>query len=305
MTGLSATLWMPFDDYGFMRRALAGCVAMSIGACPLGVILLWRRMSLAGDAMSHAILPGAALGYFLFGLSLPAMTAGGFAAGLLVAIGAGAVSRLTAQGEDASFATFYLLSLGLGVLLISLRGSNVDLLHVLFGSVLALDDPTLLLTAGIATLSAFGLAIVYRPLVVECFDPKFLAAAGREGMPAHAAFLTLLVLHLVGAFHSLGTLMAVAFLVLPAAAARFWVRAPGGQMLLAAALGIAGGVLGLLASFHLDAPASAAITLSMGAFYLASLLAGREGGLLTNLRRGSDTLRPRMPIRSENDEQVE
>jgi ABC-type Mn2+/Zn2+ transport system permease subunit len=97
-------VWSPFADYGFMRRALAGCVSLSIGAAPLGTILLLRRMSLVGDAMSHAILPGAALGYLLFGLSLPAMTAGGLLAGLLVALLAGVVTRHTTLREDASFA---------------------------------------------------------------------------------------------------------------------------------------------------------------------------------------------------------
>ena len=137
-----ADIWQPFADYGFMRRALAGCLTLSAGAAPLGTILLLRRMSLVGDAMSHAILPGAALGYLFFGLSLTAMTLGGLLAGVLVALLSGVVTRHTALREDASFAGFYLISLALGVLLISLRGSNVDLLHVLFGSVLALDDPT-------------------------------------------------------------------------------------------------------------------------------------------------------------------
>src|SRR6218665_1275628 len=107
--GAMTAVWGPFADYEFMRRALAGCVCLSVGASPLGVILLLRRMSLVGDAMAHAILPGAALGYFFFGLSLPAMTAGGLLAGLLVVALAGMVSRLTTLREDASFASFYLI----------------------------------------------------------------------------------------------------------------------------------------------------------------------------------------------------
>lgn len=278
-------IWGPFADYGFMRRALAGCVSLSVGAAPLGTVLLLRRMSLVGDAMSHAILPGAALGYLLFGLSLPAMTVGGLLAGLLVALLSGAVARRTTLREDASFAAFYLISLALGVLLISLRGSNVDLLHVLFGSVLALDDATLLLGASNATASVFVLALIYRPLVVECFDPGFLRTMGRQGARAHAGFMLLLVLNLVGGFHSLGTLMAVAFLVLPAAAARFWVRGVGPQMALAVALGLAGSVVGLLVSFHRGVAASAAITLSLGALYALSLSVGVHGSLLAQRGR--------------------
>jgi len=136
-------------------------------------------MSLMGDAMSHAILPGAAIGYLLAGLSLFAMSLGGFAAGLAVALAAGLVARSTVLREDASLAAFYLVSLALGVLIVSVRGSNVDLLHVLFGTVLALDDAALYLVASITTVSLAVLAVIYRPLVLECFDPQFLRSASR------------------------------------------------------------------------------------------------------------------------------
>lgn len=281
-------IWSPFAEYGFMRRALAGCLALSAGAAPLGTILLLRRMSLVGDAMSHAILPGAALGYLIFGLSLPAMSIGGLLAGLLVALLSGVVTRHTALREDASFAGFYLISLALGVLLISLRGSNVDLLHVLFGSVLALDDPTLLLTASIATVSLLALALIYRPLIVECFDPGFLRMQGRQGELAHAVFMALLVLNLVGGFHSLGTLMSVAFVVLPAAAARFWVRGVGPQMAMAVVVAVLGSVIGLLVSFHVGIAASAAITLSLGSLYALSLSVGPLGSVLAHRRQAAE-----------------
>lgn len=281
-------IWSPFAEYGFMRRALAGCLALSAGAAPLGTILLLRRMSLVGDAMSHAILPGAALGYLIFGLSLPAMSIGGLLAGLLVALLSGVVTLHTALREDASFAGFYLISLALGVLLISLRGSNVDLLHVLFGSVLALDDPTLLLTASIATVSLLALALIYRPLIVECFDPGFLRLQGRQGELAHAVFMALLVLNLVGGFHSLGTLMSVAFVVLPAAAARFWVRGVGPQMAMAVVVAVLGSVIGLLVSFHVGIAASAAITLSLGSLYALSLSVGPLGSVLAHRRQAAE-----------------
>lgn len=280
-------IWSPFAEYGFMRRALAGCLALSAGAAPLGTILLLRRMSLVGDAMSHAILPGAALGYLIFGLSLPAMSIGGLLAGLLVALLSGVVTRHTALREDASFAGFYLISLALGVLLISLRGSNVDLMHVLFGSVLALDDPTLLLTASIATASLLALALIYRPLIVECFDPGFLRLQGRQGELAHAVFMALLVLNLVGGFHSLGTLMSVAFVVLPAASARFWVRGVGPQMAMAVVVAVLGSVIGLLVSFHVGIAASAAITLSLGSLYALSLSVGPFGSVLAHRRQAA------------------
>jgi zinc/manganese transport system permease protein len=155
----------PFAEFEFMRRALVGAIAIAIAGAPVGVFLMLRRMSLTGDAMAHAILPGAALGYLVAGLSLPAMTAGGILAGIVVAILAGLVARVTVLKEDASLAAFYLISLALGVTLVSLKGSNVDLLHVLFGTVLALDDGALILLASIATATLGTLAVLYRPSV--------------------------------------------------------------------------------------------------------------------------------------------
>ena len=135
----------PFTEFSFMRYALASVVFLALSAAPVGVFLVMRRMSLIGDALSHAVLPGAAVGYMVAGLSLPAMGLGGFAAGVLMAFFAGLVSRFTELKEDANFAAFYLSSLAIGVILVSLGGNSVELLHLLFGSVLALDDDTLLL----------------------------------------------------------------------------------------------------------------------------------------------------------------
>jgi zinc/manganese transport system permease protein len=270
----------PFVEFEFMRRALVGTAAIALGGGPVGVFLMLRRMSLTGDAMAHAILPGAAVGYLLAGLSLPAMTAGGLVAGIVVAMLAGLVTRVTALKEDASLAAFYLLSLALGVTIVSLKGSNIDLLHVLFGTVLALDDAALLLLAAIGTITLVTLALVYRPLVLECVDPTFLRSVSRAGTPTHLIFLALVVLNLVGAFQALGTLLAVGMMMLPAAAARFWNSDITIMMLVAAAIGIAAGVSGLLLSFHAELPAGPAIVLVAGAAYLASLLVGREGGLL-------------------------
>ncbi|PLC54482.1 zinc ABC transporter permease [Pollutimonas nitritireducens] len=270
----------PFIDYGFMRRALAGALALAFAAGPLGVFLVLRRMSLMGDAMAHAILPGVAVGFLTAGLSLSAMTIGGMITGLVVALLAGAVARLTPQREDASFAAFYLVSLGLGVLLVSLRGSNMDLIHVLFGTVLGLDDGSLLLVSTTSSITLLMLALIFRPLVVECLDPLFLRGEGRTGSLIHMVFLVLLVMTLVAGFQVLGTLMVVGIMMLPATAARFWVRSVGRQMVLAAVIGSVASYTGLLFSYYANVPASPSIILSAGAVYFISVLFGPLGGLL-------------------------
>ena len=267
----------PFIEFDFMRRALAGALVLAISAGPVGVFLMFRRMSLAGDAMAHAILPGAAAGFLVSGLAIVPMTIGGFVAGLVVALLAGLVSRLTAQREDTSLAAFYLISLALGVLLVSLRGSNVDLLHVLFGTVLALDNDALILIGGVATVSLVGLALIWRPLFAECLDPSFLGSVSRAGQAVHLGFLALVVLNLVGGFQALGTLMAVGLMMLPAAAARFWVRRLEAVIGLAVLGGAASAYIGLLLSFYFEVASGPAIILVAGVFYVVSLVFGRRG----------------------------
>jgi zinc/manganese transport system permease protein len=241
-------------------------------------------MSLTGDAMSHAVLPGAAAGFLFAGLSLWGMTIGGLIAGLLVSILAGAVSRSTVLREDASFAGFYLTSLALGVLLVSMRGSNIDLLHILFGTILAVDHQALYLVGGITSLSTIALAVIYRPLVLECFDPDFLRSLGARGSVYHLLFLVLVVLNLVASFQVMGTLMAVGLMMLPAAASRFWSNTIAGMTSMAVLFALSSGYAGLLLSYHYSLPSGPAIILTASVFYVASILIGRRGGLLYRLR---------------------
>ncbi|GEP01395.1 zinc ABC transporter permease [Methylobacterium haplocladii] len=274
-------------EFGFMRRALVGCLALSLSAPPLGVFLMLRRMSLMSEAMSHAILPGAAAGFLVAGLSLPAMTLGGLVAGLAVALLAGFVTRSTMLKEDASLAAFYLIALAGGVFLVSLRGSQVDLLHILFGSVLALDDPALWLMGGVSTVTLVALALLYRPLVMECVDPLYLRTVSRAGGPVHYAFLALVVMNLVGGFQALGTLLAVGLMLLPAITARFWASDLSGLIPVSMLVSVLASAIGLTVSYNAEIrlPTGPAIVLAAGALYILSMLVGPRGGMLQRLVR--------------------
>lgn len=285
MTGPSDLLLGPFVDFGFMRRALVACLALALGGAPMGVLLVLRRMSLIGDAMGHAALPGVAVGFIIAGLSLPMMSLGGFVAGLVVALLSGLVTRFTALREDASFAAFYLISLSLGVVLVSSRGSNVDLIHVLFGSALAVDDTALLLVASIATVTMATLAVLYRPLVAECFDPEFLRAMGAPDTAYHLGFLVLMVLNMIAGFQALGTLMAVGLMMLPAASARFWAQQVWSMAAVATLFAALSGYVGLLLSFYFELPSGPAIVLTAGGGYALSVVFGRHDSLLRRLMR--------------------
>ena len=272
-----AFLIQPFVDYAFMQKALLGTILLAVSAAPVGVFLMLRRMSLAGDAMAHAILPGAAAAYLMFGLAILPMTLGGLVAGLVVALGAGAVTRVTIQNEDASMAAFYLISLAAGVLLVSMRGSAVDLMHVLFGTVLALDTDALLLIGTISAFTLATLAIIWRGLIAECLDPLFLRSVSKLGAPVHFLFLLLVVLNLVSGFQALGTLLSVGLMMLPAIAARFWASRVLPMCMAAGAIAVLSGITGLLASYHYGLPSGPAIILAAGLAYAVSLIGGPRG----------------------------
>ena len=283
MAALAAWLWdtaiSPFAEFAFMRRALVATLALSLSAAPLGVFLTLRRMSLLGDALSHAVLPGVAIGFMLSGLSLTAMAMGGVAAGMAVAALAGLVTRFTVLKEDASLAAIYLVALALGVTLISGHGTQLDLLHILFGSALGVNREGLLMVAGVSSVSVLLLAAMYRGLVLESFDPVFLASAGRRGWLWQQGFLMLVVINLVAGFQTLGTLMAVGLMMLPAVSSRLWHDTLPAQLLNASAQAMLASAAGLLLSYHLDTPSGPTIIGCAGALYLASLLVAPGGWL--------------------------
>lgn len=286
MTELWHYLTQPFVEFDFMRMALASIAFLALSCAPVGVFLMMRRMSLMGDAMSHAVLPGAAAGYMLAGLSLPAMSVGGFAAGLLMALGAGIVSRFTELKEDANFAAFYLSALALGVVMVSRHGSQVDLLSLLFGSVLSVNAQSLALIAVAATVTLFGMAILYRPLIIESIDPLFLRAVNGRGGLWYVLFLMLVVINLVAGFQTLGTLMSVGLMMLPAISARLWTRRLGAMLVTAVFIAFAAGVCGLLLSYYVELPSGPAIILVCGAVYAFSVLFAPHGGLIRRAPSG-------------------
>jgi zinc/manganese transport system permease protein len=272
---------VPFQDPA-TRHSLAALIALALSAGPVGVFLMLRRMSLVGDAMSHAILPGVALGFLAAGLNVFVMTLGGLLAGLIVALLSGLVTRTTELKEDASLAAFLLISLSLGVVIVVAKGMSIEqLMEFLFGETAAtMNADKLFVIAADASVSLLVLALIFRPLVIDCVDPAFLRTVSGSGGPAHFAFLALLVLNLIGTFHALGTLLGVGIMIIPAAAARFWTRNLSAMIALATAVAMLSGVIGLLLSWHANIPSGPGVTLVAGALYLLSIVIGPVGGVL-------------------------
>ena len=268
----------PFAEFDFMWQALLGMSCLALGAAPLGVLLQLRRMSLTGDAISHAVLPGVAAGYLIAGQNIWAMGAGGLAAGLVMALGVGVVSRKSVVREDAHLAAFYLTCLALRVALVSRYGSQADLLHLLFGSVLAMDASALLLLAVVAGVTVLALFIARWALLAQVIDPLFLQTRGGRSTLWHVVFLMLVVFNLVAGFQAMGTLMAVGLMMLPSIIARLWVRSIRAMVLLALLLALVCGYGGLLLSYHAELPPGPAIILLCAAAYVFSLVFGAQAG---------------------------
>jgi zinc/manganese transport system permease protein len=259
----------PFTTLAFMRAALVACSALALANGTVGTLLMLRRMSFDGEVLGHAVMPGAAVGFLYAGPSPTWLSLGGLASGLAVA----ALSKITGRHahRDAGLVAFYLIALSLGVVLVVWRGSNVDVMRVLFGTVLAIDRDALLRIAAISSLVVIVLALLYRPLAVGAFDPTFLSTIGTR-VPYAAIFHVTVVLTLVASFQAFGTLLAVGPLLLPAAAARCWALGAGASIALATAFGLLASAAGLLVSYHANLPSGPAIVLAGGLLFGLSLI---------------------------------
>ena len=282
-----ALILEPFETLAFMRAALVACAALALANGAIGTLLVLRRMSLDGDVLGHAVMPGAAVGFLYAGPSPTWLSLGGLASGVAVAALAGLMTGERAP-RDAGLVAFYLVALSLGVVLVAWRGSNVDVMRVLFGTVLAIDQRALHQIAAVSSVVVLVIAALYRPLAVGAFDPAFLRAAGTRA-PYGAVFLVLVVLGLVASCQAFGTLLAVGPMLLPAAAARCWGLGVAASMALATGFGLAASVAGLLLSYHGNLPSGPAIVLAAGLLFGISLLA-------------ADTWRRLMPMIGREDE---
>ncbi len=265
-------------EYDFMLRALAATSVLSFSIAPVGAFLVLRRLSLAGEAMAHAIVPGIVIGFVVAGLSVASMVVGGLAAGITVAILTSLLARFTIIREDASLASLYLIALALGIFILSASGSAVPLKSFLFGSILGIDNETLFLIGATATITLTSFALILRPLTTNTIDPVFHESQSKRPGLVVQWFMFLVVLNLLGAFKALGTLMAVGLMILPATAARYWASTLTGYLILTFVFAIASCWIGLIISYYApDVPSGPAIVLVAGGFFAASLLLAPQG----------------------------
>ncbi len=265
-------------SYAFMRRAFVVTTVLSASVAPVGAFLVLRRLSLAGEAMAHAITPGVVIGFVTAGLSVMSLLFGGLIAGLGVAVLTAYLARNTILRSDASLASLYLIALAIGIFILSAAGSAVPLKSFLFGSILGVDDASMILVGGVATVTLLTFALILRPLIMSTCDPVFFESQVKRPWIVDQGFMFLLVLNLLAAFKTLGTLMAVGLMILPATAARYWSGTITAQLGLGFIFSLLSCWLGLTLSYVLpETPSGPAIVLVAGAIFILSALLGPLG----------------------------
>ena len=265
-------------SYAFMRRAFVVTTILSASVAPVGAFLVLRRLSLAGEAMAHAITPGVVIGFVTAGLSVMSLLFGGLIAGLGVAVLTAYLARNTILRSDASLASLYLIALAIGIFILSAAGSAVPLKSFLFGSILGVDDASMILVGGVATVTLLTFALILRPLIMSTCDPVFFESQVKRPWIVDQGFMFLLVLNLLAAFKTLGTLMAVGLMILPATAARYWSGTITAQLGLGFIFSLLSCWLGLTLSYVLpETPSGPAIVLVAGAIFILSALIGPLG----------------------------
>ena len=264
--------------YAFMRRAFVVTAILSASVAPVGAFLVLRRLSLAGEAMAHAITPGVVIGFVTAGLSVMSLLFGGLIAGVGVAVLTAYLARNTILRSDASLASLYLIALAIGIFILSAAGSAVPLKSFLFGSILGVDDASIILVGGVATVTLVTFALILRPLIMSTCDPVFFESQVKRPWIVDQGFMFLLVLNLLAAFKTLGTLMAVGLMILPATAARYWSGTITAQLGLGFLFSLLSCWLGLTLSYVLpETPSGPAIVLVAGVIFILSALFGPLG----------------------------
>ena len=265
-------LCQPFVDYGFMRSALAACICLTLSTSILGTFIVFKRMSLMGEALSHGILPGIALAFMISGLSTLGLTIGGMIAGILVVLLSFTLSKNAHIPEDSSLTAMYIIFLSIGFLLLSSANSGVHLTHILFGNILAIDTDTLVLIISVSSATLCAMIFLTKPLLYASFDPIFLKLKGYSVSCIQSIFLVLVVLNLVAACQAIGTLMALGVMLLPAITSRILTTNFKHIILLSLLLGLSGNFIGLLTSYHFNLSTGPTIVLVLGLFFLTSIL---------------------------------
>lgn len=244
-------------EYEFLQKALVTSVIVGMICGVIGCFIILRGMSLMGDAISHAVLPGVAFSY-MFGLNY---FLGAVISGVFTAVGISFVSQNSRLKNDTAIGILFTSAFALGILLITFLKSSTDLYHILFGNVLSVRPSDMWITVVIGFLVIACVYLFYKELLVTSFDPTMAAAYGLSTKMIHYLLMTILTLVTVASLQTVGIVLVVAMLITPAATAylltdRLWI-----MIYLSAGFGVIASIIGLYFSFTYNLPSGASIVM--------------------------------------------
>ncbi|HDH6777803.1 TPA: metal ABC transporter permease [Staphylococcus aureus] len=253
--------------YQFLNRALITSIIVGIVCGTVGSLIVLRGLSLMGDAMSHAVLPGVALS-FLFGIP---MFVGALITGMIASIFIGYITSSSKTKPDAAIGISFTAFLASGIIIISLINTTTDLYHILFGNLLAITNSAFLTTIVIGSIVLILIIIFYRPLMISTFDPTFSRMSGLNTTLLHYFVMLLLSLVTVASIQTVGIILVVALLITPASTALLISKKLYSMMIIASLISVISSIVGLYYSYIYNIPSGATIVLCTFVIYIITL----------------------------------
>ncbi len=253
--------------YQFLNRALITSIIVGMVCGTVGSLIVLRGLSLMGDAMSHAVLPGVALS-FLFGIP---MFIGALITGMIASIFIGYITSSSKTKPDAAIGISFTAFLASGIIIISLINTTTDLYHILFGNLLAITNSAFLTTIVIGSIVLILIIIFYRPLLISTFDPTFSRMSGLNTTLLHYFVMLLLSLVTVASIQTVGIILVVALLITPASTAFLISKKLYSMMIIASLISVISSIVGLYYSYIYNIPSGATIVLCTFVIYIITL----------------------------------
>lgn len=253
--------------YQFLNRALITSIIVGIVCGTVGSLIVLRGLSLMGDAMSHAVLPGVALS-FLFGIP---MFVGALITGMIASIFIGYITSSSKTKPDAAIGISFTAFLASGIIIISLINTTTDLYHILFGNLLAITNSAFLTTIVIGSIVLILIIIFYRPLMISTFDPTFSRMSSLNTTLLHYFVMLLLSLVTVASIQTVGIILVVALLITPASTAFLISKKLYSMMIIASLISVISSIVGLYYSYIYNIPSGATIVLCTFVIYIITL----------------------------------
>ena len=268
-------------DFQFLQNALITSVMVGISAGIIGSFIILRGMSLMGDAISHAVLPGVALSYMLGSSYIIGATIFGMASAALI----GFVTKHSRLKNDTAIGIVFSAFFALGIILISFARSSTDLYHILFGNVLAVRDSDMLLTAAVLIIVLISVPLFYKQLKLTSFAPTIAKSYGWNISAINYGLMFLLTLVAVTSLQTVGTILVIAMLITPAATAYQLTDKLLVMIVLSTVFGTLSSIVGLYFSYSYNLPSGATIVMAAAVFFIVAFIFAPKKGLIGQLRK--------------------